>query len=48
MAHVRDVYVACVAGARAELFEGGAEQARRLLPRLLPLASIRPTVWPAC
>ena len=41
VAHVRDVYVACVAGARAELFE-------RLLPRLLPLASIRPTVWPAC
>lgn len=27
VAHVRDVYVACVAGARAELFEGGAEQA---------------------
>ena len=30
VAHVRDVYVACVAGARAELFEGGAEQARVL------------------
>lgn len=28
--HVRDVYVACVAGARAELFEGGAEQAEAL------------------
>ena len=27
VAHMRDVYVACVAGARAELFEGGAEQA---------------------
>lgn len=27
VAHVRDVYVACVAGARAELFEGGVEQA---------------------
>lgn len=27
VAHVRDVYVACVAGARAELFEGGSEQA---------------------
>ena len=26
VAHVRDVYVACVAGARAELFEGGSEQ----------------------
>lgn len=30
VAHVRDVYVACVAGARAELFEGGAEQAEVL------------------
>ena len=30
VAHVRDVYVACVAGARAELFEGGAEQAEGL------------------
>ena len=30
VAHVRDVYVACVAGARAELFEGGAEQAETL------------------
>ena len=30
VAHVRDVYVACVAGARAELFEGGAEQAEAL------------------
>lgn len=30
VAHVRDVYVACVAGARAELFEGGAEQAKAL------------------
>ena len=30
MAHVRDVYVACVAGARAELFEGGSEQAEAL------------------
>lgn len=30
VAHVRDVYVACVAGARAELFEGGAEQAESL------------------
>lgn len=29
-AHVRDVYVACVAGARAELFEGGSEQAEAL------------------
>lgn len=28
--YVRDVYVACVAGARAELFEGGAEQAEAL------------------
>lgn len=28
--HVRDVYVACVAGARAELFEGGSEQAETL------------------
>lgn len=28
--HVRDVYVACVAGARAELFEGGSEQAEAL------------------
>lgn len=30
VAHARDVYVACVAGARAELFEGGAEQAEAL------------------
>ena len=30
VAHVRDVYVARVAGARAELFEGGAEQAEAL------------------
>lgn len=30
VAHVRDDYVACVAGARAELFEGGAEQAEAL------------------
>ena len=30
VAHVRDVYVVCVAGARAELFEGGAEQAEAL------------------
>ena len=30
VAHVRDVYAACVAGARAELFEGGAEQAEAL------------------
>lgn len=30
VAHVRDVYMACVAGARAELFEGGAEQAEAL------------------
>lgn len=30
VAHVRDVYVACVAGARAELFEGGSEQAEPL------------------
>lgn len=30
VAHVRDVYVACVAGTRAELFEGGAEQAEAL------------------
>ena len=30
VAHTRDVYVACVAGARAELFEGGAEQAEAL------------------
>lgn len=30
VAHVRDVYVACVAGARAELFEGGSEQAEAL------------------
>lgn len=30
VAHVRDVYVACVAGARAELFEGGAEQGEAL------------------
>lgn len=30
VAHVRDVYVACVAGARAELFEGGSEQAEVL------------------
>ena len=27
---MRDVYVACVAGARAELFEGGSEQAEAL------------------
>ena len=30
VSHVRDVYVACVAGARAELFEGGSEQAEAL------------------
>lgn len=30
VAHVRDVYVACVAGARADLFEGGSEQAEAL------------------
>lgn len=30
VAYVRDVYVACVAGARAELFEGGSEQAETL------------------
>ncbi|MDY4216608.1 MAG: DNA polymerase III subunit gamma/tau [Collinsella sp.] len=30
VAHVRDVYVACVAGTRAELFEGGVEQAEAL------------------
>lgn len=30
VAHVRDVYVACVAGARAELFGGGSEQAEAL------------------
>lgn len=30
VAHVRDVYVACVAGACAELFEGGSEQAEAL------------------
>lgn len=30
VAHVRDVYAACVAGARAELFEGGSEQAEAL------------------
>lgn len=30
VAHVRDVYVACVAGARAGLFEGGSEQAEAL------------------
>lgn len=30
VAHVRDLYVACVAGARAELFEGGSEQAEAL------------------
>lgn len=30
VAHVRDVYVACVADARAELFEGGSEQAEAL------------------
>lgn len=30
VAHVRDVYVACVAGTRAELFEGGTEQAEAL------------------
>ncbi len=30
VAHVRDVYVACVAGIRGELFEGGAEQAEAL------------------
>lgn len=30
VAHVRDVYVACVAGARAELFEGGSEQTEAL------------------
>ncbi len=48
VAHMRDVYVACVAGARAELFEGGAEQAEALAAEALPLASIRATVWPAC
>lgn len=31
VSHVRDVYVACVAGARAELFEGGSEQAEALV-----------------
>lgn len=31
VAHVRDVYVACVVGARAELFEGGPEQAEALV-----------------
>ena len=30
VAHVRYVYVACVAGARAELFEGGSERAETL------------------
>lgn len=30
VSHVRDVYVVCVAGARAELFEGGSEQAEAL------------------
>ena len=30
VAHVRDVYVACVAGAHAELFEGGSERAEAL------------------
>ena len=30
VSHVRDVYVACVAGARAGLFEGGSEQAEAL------------------
>lgn len=30
VAHVRDVYVACVTGARAELFEGGSERAEAL------------------
>ena len=30
VAHVRDVYVACVAGTRGELFEGGAGQAEVL------------------
>ena len=30
VAHVRDVYVACVAGTRGELFEGGVEQAEAL------------------
>ncbi len=30
VAHVRDVYTACVAGARAELFEGGADEAQAL------------------
>lgn len=30
VAHARDVYVACVTGARAELFEGGSEQAEAL------------------
>lgn len=30
VAHVRDVYVACVAGTRGELFEGGGEQAEAL------------------
>ena len=36
VAHVRDVYVACVAGARAELFEGGSEQAEALAAGPLP------------
>ena len=30
VAHVRDVYMACVAGARPELFEGGADEAEAL------------------
>ena len=30
VAHARDVYMACVAGARPELFEGGAEEAEAL------------------
>lgn len=30
VSHVRDVYVGCVAGARAGLFEGGSEQAEAL------------------
>ena len=30
VAHVRDVYMACVAGARAELFDGGAAEAEAL------------------
>ena len=30
VAHVRDVYMACVAGARPELFEGGAAEAEAL------------------